>query len=438
MSAKGYSVGGYSVVIVGAGFGGIQAARTLSQQGAAVMLIDRQPYHLFTPMLHQVAMAELEPDQVGISIRRMLRSSPLVQFLQAEVQAIRWDSQLLETTAGLVSFEFLVLAAGSSTHETTVPGAAQHTLPLRTLPQAIELRNQIVSCIEQAVQEPDRSERLLTFAIIGGGSTGVEVVGSLAEWIGEGVRKDYPMLNQSQFRLVLLHSGDRLIDAMAPHLSRYTERQLKRLGVEVWLQSQVTQVEAGRVIVQTGNHDNSIEAETIVWAGGIRVNVPESWQLPTATSGRVAVLPSLNLPARPQVYAIGDAAEVMWRGQPLPMLAPTAIAQGEAAAQNILRQMRGQAPLPYQHSDRGMMVILSRFRAVVQRGKFTMTGFPAWLLWLGFHWLVLPGFRPRLLVLIHWLSNHLCCDRIPATVFRSSLQHSSQNTQNTIYSSRSR
>ncbi|MBD1851561.1 NAD(P)/FAD-dependent oxidoreductase [Leptolyngbya sp. FACHB-711] len=464
MSARGYRSAGDSVrdpvgnpvVIVGAGFGGIQAARTLARQGVSVLLIDRQPYHLFTPFLHQVAMAELEPDQVGIPIRRLLRSSPKVQFLQADVQAIRWDKQRLETSAGQVSFEYLVLATGSFTHA-EVPGAAQHTLPLKTLPQAIELRNHILSRVEQAVNEPDpaHQQRLLTFAVIGGGSTGVEVAGSLAEWIQEGLSKDYSMLDRSplkgkgfasQFRLMVLHSGDRLLETMAPRLSRYTERQLKRLGVEVWLHSRVTQVKAGRITVQTGNlqtddlqtgdHVNLIEAETIVWAGGIQVKVPELWRLPTAPSGRAATLASLNLPEHPKVYAIGDLAEVGWNDQALPMLAPTADAQGKAVAQNILRQMQGQPPLPYRHNDRGTMAILSRFRAVVQRGKFTMTGFPAWLLWLGFHWFILPGMRQRILVLIHWMSNHLRHDRIPAAVLRSSLQDSS--TQNKTYSARSR
>ncbi|WP_088892229.1 NAD(P)/FAD-dependent oxidoreductase [Leptolyngbya ohadii] len=423
------------VVIVGAGFGGIQAARSLARQGISVLLIDRQPYHLFTPFLHQVAMAELEPDQVGIPIRQMLRphratafaqrasrSFPQVQFLQTEVKAIRWDKRMLDTAAGLVPFEFLVLAAGSSTQAEKVPGAAQYTLPLKTLPQAIDLRDRILASVEQATQEldPIRQQEWLTFAVIGGGSTGVEVAGSLAEWIRESLSKNYSMLDQSQFRVVLLHSGDRLLETMAPHLSRYTERELKRLGVEIWLQSAVTEVEAGRVTVKTGDQINSIAAQTIVWAGGIRVSVPESWQLPVTESGRVAVSSSLNLLESPQVYAIGDLAEVMWDDRPLPMLAPTAVAQGETVAQNILRQMRGQVPLPYRHIDRGTMTILSRLRAVVQRGEFTMTGFPAWLLWLGFHWGILPGVRQRIIVLIHWLFNHLRRDRIPVAVVRAS------------------
>jgi NADH dehydrogenase len=411
------------VVIVGAGFGGLQAAQILGKREADVVLVDRQPYHLFTPLLHQVATAELEPSQIAFPIRRLLRSTPQAQFCLAEVTGINWGEQVLITDQTQIPFDFLILATGSSPHLSSVSGAAQHTLSLKTLPQAIKLRNHVLHCFEQAMLTADPVERQswLTFIIIGGGTTGVELAGSWAEWIQESLTKDYPQIHPTETRLVLLHSSDRLVNCLAPPLSRYTQAQLQRLGVEVWLQSPVVQITADTVHLKSGDR---FVAKTIVWAAGMQVAVPDHWKLPVNHEGRVNVTSCLNLSDLPQVYVIGDLANVQQNGMTLPMLAPVAVAQGETAAHNILRQLRGQAALPYQHVDRGQMAILSRHRAVVQRGKFTMTGFPAWLLWLGFHWLLLPSIKQRLITLVHWLGNYVQRDRVACSVLSSSHQSS--------------
>lgn len=397
------------IVIVGGGFGGLWAARAFSGSPVEVLLISRNNYHTFLPLLHQVAAAELEPEQIVYPLRKWLRKLPNVRFAMAQVKQIDLESKFVETDNCLIPYDFLILATGSVPKFFGVVGAVENAFPLKTLEEAIALRNHIIHCFEQAAQSPNESRRrrLLTFTIVGGGATGVELAGALAELIYGNLVKDYSRLNLGKVRLVLLQAGDSLLPNLPKHLRTYTLAQLRKKGVEVYLQARVSEVTKEAVHLQ----DGIIATETVIWTAGVRGNsLSELKELPT-NNDQVTVLPTLQVPGHPQVYAIGDLASVKQNGVTLPMLAPVAIAQAKSVAHNIMRQIEGQNPLPWRYQHKGTMVIIGRHSAVLHAGKLTLTGFPAWILWLVIHLVNLLGFRNRLVVLINWLWGYLWRDR---------------------------
>lgn len=407
-------------VIVGSGFGGLQAARTLAGSAVEVVLVDRNNHHTFSPLLHQVATAELEPEQVAFPIRTGLRGWSNVHFCMAEVKGINPEQQLLDVGHSLISYDFLLLAVGSTTRLTTMPGAELYAFPLKSLTQAVRLRNQILTCFEQAIHEPDlsRQRQLLTFVVIGGGATGVEMAGSLVDLVQAAFTKDYAALAPQSVRIVLLHSGEYLLNHLPKSLSHYAHARLHQRGVEIHLQSRVTQVTSDAVYLKTGF---SIPTATVIWAAGVQGVVPQhGWGLPTIGNGRVAVLSDLSVPGYSNLYAIGDLAHLVQDKRPLPMLAPVAIAQGKVAAQNILRQLRGQRPLRFRYRHHGSMAVLGRYAAVAQIGQLTLTGFPAWLLWLGVHWAVLKGIRQRLFTGLNWLWTYVRRDPVARLILAPS------------------
>lgn len=424
------------VVIVGAGFGGLWAARAFSGSPVEVLLISRNNYHTFLPLLHQVAAAELEPEEIVYPVRKWLRKLPNVRFAMAQVKQIDLESKFVETDNCLIPYDFLILATGSAPKFFGVAGAAEYAFALKTLEQAIALRNHIIDCFEQAAQSPNESRRrsLLTFTIVGGGATGVELAGALAELIYENLVKDYSRLDLGKVRLVLLQAGDSLLPDLPKHLRTYAKAQLRKKGVEVYLQARVSEVTKEAVHLQ----DGIIATETVVWTAGVRGNSLLG-ELPT-NSDRVTVLPTLQVPGHPQVYAIGDLASVKQDGVTLPMLAPVAIAQAKSVVHNIMRQIEGQNPLPWRYQHKGTMVIIGRHTAVLHAGKLTLTGFPAWILWLVIHLVNLLGFRNRLVVLINWVWGYLWRDRpfriiLPLNSAATSKSNKSNSAQSLTHNS---
>jgi len=399
------------VVIVGAGFGGLWAARSLARSPVEVILVDRHNYHTFLALLYQVAAAELEAEEIAYPVRGILRGLPNVRFAMAEVKRVDLKRKVVETDGPTIPYDFLILATGSVSHFFGVPGAAEYAFPLKTLEQGIALRNHILRCFERATYTSDaqQRQRLLTFAIVGGGATGVEFAGALAELVRGPLAKDFPTLDLQEVRVVLLEARDRLLPGMPKRLQAYALKRLRQMGVKVRLQARVSRVTPEAVYLAD---DTLIPAETVVWTAGVR-GVPQvaDWGLPTARSGRVAVLPTLQVPDYPEVYIVGDLAYLEERGHPLPMLAPVAIQEGVAAARNITRQVAGKAALPFRYRNRGMMATIGRNAAVAQLGRWSFTGFPAWILWLGVHLLRLIGFRNRLLVLINWAWDYFLFER---------------------------
>jgi NADH dehydrogenase len=277
--------------------------------------------------------------------------------------------------------------------------------------QAIALRNHILCCFERAVQEADaqRRQQMLTFAIVGGGPTGVEFAGALAELIRGPLVKDYPTLDFHEVRVVLLEAMDSLLLGLSERLRDYAQRRLRKMGIEVRLRATVSQITRRAVQLEDGT---VIPTETVVWTAGVRGDPQaQAWGLTTTRGGRVGVLPTLQVPDQPQVYVIGDLAYGEKNERPLPMIAPVAIQQGVAAARNIARQMAGQPLLPFCYQDRGMMVTVGRNAAVAHLGGQAFTGFLAWALWLSVHLFKLIGFRNRLFVLINWAWDYFFYER---------------------------
>ncbi len=398
------------VVIVGAGFAGLWAARGLARAPVDVLLIDRNNYHTFLPLLYQVAAAELEPEAIIYPVRSILRQFPNVQFVMAEVRDVDFATRTVETPDLAIPYAYLILAVGSVPHFFGVPGAAEYAFRLKTLEQGIALRNRILRCFERVVHAtaPERRGALLTFAIVGGGPTGVEFAGALVELIRGPLRKDYPTLPPSEVRVVLLEALDTLLPGLPERLRTYAARRLRQMGVEVRLRSQVDQVLPQAVRLKDGT---VIPTETVVWTAGVRGDpLVDNRGLALARGGRVVVSPTLQVSGHPEVYVVGDLA-VVEGTEPLPMIAPVAIQQGMAAAQNVRRQVSGQLLQAFRYHDRGTMATIGRNAAVASLAGRAFTGFPAWILWLGVHLVNLIGFRNRLVVLINWAWDYLFYER---------------------------
>ena len=397
------------IVIIGAGFGGINAARSLARvRGVEIILIDRNNYCTFTPLLYQVAAAQLEPALIAYPIRNFLRRASCVRFVLADVQQIDLAEQILEVDGLTLSYDFLILATGARYQFGNISGAQDYALPVGTLEEAINLRNHILHCFEQAACESDFTRRLalLSFAIVGGGPTGIEVAGALVELIQSALVPDYPRLDFQNVKVTLVQSDERLLADFPKRLCDYTLKQLRRMGVQVYLRSRVKQVTPDAIYLSDGT---AIATRTTIWTAGVEAAPPHANQdLAAAAKGKLVVQSTLQLPDHPQVYVIGDLAFVETEGRSLAGVAPEALQQGNAAAQNIKRQLRGLEPKPFRYFDKGRAAIIGSNTGVACLfNKLSVTGFPAWLLWLGIHLFYLPGIRNRLFVLMNWIYNYL-------------------------------
>ncbi len=415
----------FPIVVIGAGFGGLQAAKSLARSGLEVLLIDRNNYHTFVPLLYQVATGQIEPEHIAYPVRAILRRSRYSHFLMAEVEQIDYSLQVIRTDKLDIQYEYLVLATGSQTQDLGVLGAAEIALPMRTLAEAVRLRNHIFACFEAASRlQPQHRQHLLTFAIVGGGATGVEVVGALVELLRSRFCREYPNLNVREVKLILLQSSDRLLPEFPPQLGRYTQKYLQKLGVDVRLATRVKQVSATGVYL---SNSQIISTATTIWAVGLEAAIPESAnELLTAAKGKLRVSPTLQALNYPNVYAIGDAAYVE-QLDPLSGVAPEALQQGVAVARNLTRQLRGQKLKPFRYFNKGRLAIVGCYSGVGKISQWKFTGFLAWIMWLGVHLVYLPGWRNRLVVLLSWLQTYLLGDR-PVRLILSS--HPAKVTNN--------
>lgn len=388
------------VVIVGAGFAGLSAARALGNSPCEVLLVNRENYHTFVPLLHQVATCGLAPEHIVCSIRNLIKKYSNIKFVTTEVDKIDLETKIIEVNGVLINYDYLILACGSTSRFFGVPGAYEHSLTLKSLQNSVNIRNHLLNCFEAAPEEVrvSRQQQHLTFTIVGGGATGVEMAGDLATLVYGTLSKDYPNLDFRRVRVLLLHSGERLLPEMPTRLSNYTARQLQQLGVEVQLNSRVTGVTENAVHLEDSR---VIPCHTVIWTAGVEGNNKlNKWGLLTNRNNQVKVFSTLQVPEHPQVYAVGDLAAL--HDKQLPSSAPVAIQQGITAANNILRQIKGKNPQPLRYQHQGSMVIIGRHAAVAHIGKVKLTGFAAWFLWLVIHLACLPGNLNRLQVLISW------------------------------------
>ena len=401
------------VVIVGAGFGGLRAARTLANSAVDVLILDRNNYHGFWPLLYQVATAGVEPESIAYPVRAIIRKYANIAFQMTEVQAVDFANKQVLTSRGPISYDYLVLAAGSANNFFGNTALAEHTYGLKDIDDAEEIRNHILSAFEQAASEPDpeRRKALMTLAIIGGGPTGVELAGAFIELIRHVLRKDYPMLDVAEARVVLIEMLPNLLAPFPESLQHAAQQRLEQMGVDVRLATAVDTVQGDVVQFKDGT---SLRTNTIVWAAGVRApDLANTLGVEQGRGGRVQVMPTLNLRDHPEVFVIGDMAylEGYRKGAAFPMVAPVAIQMGEQAARNILAVSKGRQPRAFRYVDKGQMATIGRRAAVMDAFGLRLDGRLAWLGWLLVHLMQLVGFRNRVIVFANWTYNYLTFDR---------------------------
>jgi NADH dehydrogenase len=389
------------VVILGGGFGGLYAAFGLRRAPVRVTLVDRRNHHLFQPLLYQVATAALSPGDIAQPIRHVLRDATNVSVVLAEATAVDVAGRRLLLADGEIAYDYLVLAAGASHAYFGHEEWRAHAPGLKTIEDALEIRRRVLLAFEAAEREPDEARRrgLLTFVIVGGGPTGVELAGALAEIARDALAHEYRAIDPATARILLIESGPRVLAGFSEASSRAAARALERRGVEVRTGTTVTRIGPG--IVEAG--PLVIPAETVLWAAGVTAgSLGRTLGVPLDRVGRVLVEPDLSIPGHPEVFVIGDLAAFLHDGPPLPGMAPVAIQMGRHVAATIRRALRGEPARRFRYLDKGIMATIGRNAAVVERGRFRLSGLVGWLAWVMVHIFFLIGFRNRLLVMTEW------------------------------------
>ena len=401
------------VVVIGGGFGGLAAARALAKADVLVTLVDRRNHHVFTPLLYQVAMAGLSPAEIAGPIRSVLSKQKNVRILLANATRIDTAARRVELAeAPALHYDYLVLAAGSRTNYFGHDDWAAVAPGLKDIDDAIEIRRRVLVAFEAAERETDPAmqRRHLTFVVIGGGPTGVELAGAIAELAGYVLSRDFRSIRPEATRVVLIEGSPRVLGTFAPTLSDSARQSLAEMGVEVLTGARVTRIDAEGVVFG----DTRIEAATVLWAAGVAASpLNQTLGVPLDRAGRVQVDASCNVPGHPEVFCIGDAALFVPEGSehPLPGVSPVAMQQGRFVARQIQRALKKQPAQKFHYLDKGSMATIGRSRAVAEFGKIKLSGFAAWLFWLVVHVYYLIDFRSRILVLINWAWAYLAYER---------------------------
>ena len=393
------------MVIIGAGFGGLTAAQALGGTDVAVTVVDRLNYHLFQPLLYQVALAGLSATDVAYPIRRILRHHANIEVLLDEVRQIDLPSRRVRLADGIeLAYDYLIVAAGAETsyfgHDDWAPVAPG----LKDLDDALEVRRRVLTALEAAerTDDPEEKRRLLTFVVVGGGPTGVELAGAIADLSREILHQDFRRVKPSETRVVLVEMADRILLPFEPKLSESARLQLGELGVEVRVGVRVERIDGDGVLVG----GEVIRCRTVLWAAGVRPSpLAAALGAPRDRAGRIIVEPDCTVPGHPEVFVIGDMAALTPAGAsaPLPGISPVAIQEGRAAARNILRAKAALPSEAFRYFDKGFMATIGKARAVAQLGRLRMSGFLAWLSWVFVHLWYLVGFRNRLVVFVDWV-----------------------------------
>lgn len=398
------------IVIVGAGFGGLAAARALARIPARVTVIDRRNFHLFQPLLYQVATAALNPGDIAAPVRSVLRRQENAVVLLGEVAGFDLGARTVRTDRGDVPYDFLVVAAGARDSYFGHDEWRRFASGLKTVEDALEMRRRILVAFENAEWERDPAARseMLTFVVVGGGPTGVELAGALAEIARHSLARDFRDIDPARARVILIEAADRLLPTLPPELSASARRQLEALGVAVSTGARVTKIDERAVWLG----EERIGTRTPLWAAGVAASpLASALGVPLDRQGRVRVGPDLTVPGRPEVFVVGDLAVIEDRGRPVPGLAPAAMQEGRYAARAIARRLSGRTVAPFRYRDKGTLATIGRAAAVADIRGWKISGFPAWLAWLGIHIFFLIGFRNRLLVMFEWAWAYLTWQR---------------------------
>jgi NADH:ubiquinone reductase (H+-translocating) len=400
------------VVILGGGFGGLSAARRFRRQSVRVTLLDRRNHHLFQPLLYQVATATLSPGDIAAPIRWVLRRQRNLRVLLGEAEAIDPVGRSIRLTDGAtLTYDYLIVATGASHAYFGHPEWEQYAPGLKTLEDALTIRRRMLLAFERAERETDtaRQQRLLTFVIVGGGPTGVELAGTLAEIARRTLRHEFRAIDTSQARIVLVEAGPTILPAFPERLRAAARDSLRRIGVEVREKTAVTAI--GDQGVQLGS--DVLAAETVLWAAGVAASpIVATLGAERDRAGRVIVNPDLSIPGHPEVFVVGDAAAFLHQtGTPLPGVAQVAMQGASQAARNVLRLIENQPTRAFEYRDKGSMAIVGRGSAIADFGWTTLSGVVAWFAWLFIHIFMLIGFRNRLAVLLQWGTAYMTFQR---------------------------
>lgn len=395
------------VVIVGAGFGGLAAARALVEAPVRLTIVDRSNHHLFQPLLYQVAMAALSPAEIAVPVRAVFRGEDQISVRMAAVTDVDLVARTLALDdGGALAWDYLIVATGAETNYYGHPEWAAHAPSLKSIEDAIEIRRRVLTALERAESAADEEARRqqLTFVVIGGGPTGLELAGAIAELARPIARSDFRRIDPSSIKVVLVEAGERLLATFDPRLSEKAAQSLAELGVEVRLGQRVTNIDARGVRLD----GEVIASSSVLWTAGVKASgLAAKLGAPLDRGGRVVVGGDCTLPGQPRVFAIGDVARFDTPAGPLPGVSPVAMQQGRYVARAIRHDLAGEPREPFHYRDKGSMATIGRSRAVAQIGRLRLSGLIAWLMWLFVHLLYLVSFRNRVSVFVDWCWSYL-------------------------------
>lgn len=395
------------IVIIGGGFGGIRLVSKLKKSGLQIVLIDKNNFHTFQPLLYQVATAGLEPGSIAYPLRKMFMGLPDFFFRVAEVVHIDADNHVVNTTIGSLSYDYLVIATGSTTNFFGIDGMSDESMPMKSVNEALYLRSQLLQNFECALLTNDLDERkkLMNFVIVGAGPTGVELAGALSELKTHVLAQDYPDLDLNLMEVILMEAGDSVLGGMREKSSQKAKRYLEQMGVKVMLNTFVKHYNGHEVTTNRGN----FQAGTLIWAAGVRGNIPKGLPDSAIEKSRLLTDAFSKVLHTENVYALGDVAIMRTKAHPNghPQVAPVAIQQGEHLAKNLHRSLKGLPAIPFVYKDQGSMATIGRNKAVVDFYKFQFGGFLGWWVWMVVHLVSLVGFRNKVVTLMNWVWNYI-------------------------------
>ncbi len=399
------------VVIIGAGFGGMEAARRLAHSPVRITLINRENYHLFQPLLYQVAIAGLVPSQIAYPVRTIFRHQQNLTFQMGEVSAIDFNARFVRMNGSVIAYDYLILAIGGQTNFYKLDSIEQNGFQLKNIDSAVATRNHMLEMFEIASREADADRRrtLLTFAIVGGGPTGVETAGALSELIRMVIAKDYPQMDLNDVHVLLLESAPHLMESYPDPLRKATFDLLAKKHVEICLNTRLTDYDGEKMTLADGRQ---ITARTLIWTAGVRAaELTDRLGLPQGAGARLIAEDTLQLSGHREVFLVGDAAYLAdENGRPLPMLATVAQQEAHAAVDNLRRMLRGEPAKPFHYKDPGLLATIGRNAAVARIAGLSFSGFIAWVIWVVLHIYRLIGFRNRLVVMINWAWDYFFYD----------------------------
>lgn len=420
MEAQVSSVNFPRVVIIGGGFGGIELAKRLKEKEVQILMLDRHNYHTFQPLLYQVATGGLEADSIAFPLRKIFKGQTNFIFRNAEATQILPGRKIVETTIGEIPYDYLVIATGSDTNFFGQKQLRHYAMPMKTIPEALNLRSMLLQNLEAAQTEQDPVKRgaLLTFVVVGGGPTGVELSGALAELKKHVLKNDYPELNLNDVHIYLIESSPALLNSMSVQAQRSAMEFLEEMGVEVITKQRVSTYDGERI---TLSNNKELVSRNVLWSAGVKGELIPGLPLDSLGPGKRIKVDEFNcVKGFNDIFAIGDIASITSKEYPYgyPGVAPVAIQQGKQLAKNLVRIINNEKPEPFKYFDKGSMATVGRNRAVVDMGKIRFQGFFAWFVWMIVHLMSLVGFRNKLVVFVNWIWSYFSYDRGTRLIIR--------------------